>query len=85
MKEFSSLFFPALFMIPLSGPGRLRGRLAKQNQHPKKAHPKGMNKAMPKLTKERLVINLYLMKIHFLILKLFILKEFSSWMMKVFR
>ena len=40
---------------------------------------------MPKLTKEGLVVNLYLMKIHFLMLKLFILKEFSSWMMKVFR
>jgi len=38
---------------------------------------------MMKLTKETLLANLYLMKIHLLILKLFIVKEFSSWMMKI--
>jgi hypothetical protein len=78
MRGFSSLFLPPLFIIPLSGVGSLRG------QH-KKKHPKGMNKGMPKLTKEGLMVNMYLMKINFLILKLFIIKEFSAWMMKVFR
>jgi hypothetical protein len=38
---------------------------------------------MMKLTKETVLSNLYLMKIHLLILKLFIVKEFSSWMMKI--
>jgi hypothetical protein len=36
-----------------------------------------------KVTKETVVANLYLMKIHLLILKLFIIKEVSSWMMKI--
>jgi len=75
MREFSSLLLPPLYIIPLSWTGSLGG------QH-KKKHPKGM---MPKLTKEGLIVNMYLMKIHFLILKLFIIKEFSAWMMKVFR
>jgi hypothetical protein len=38
---------------------------------------------MMKLTKETVLANLYLMKIHLLILKLFFVKEFSSWMMKI--
>lgn len=38
---------------------------------------------MMKVTKETVVANLYLMKIRFLILKLFIVKEFSSLMMKI--
>jgi len=38
---------------------------------------------MMKVTKETVVANLYLMKIHLLILKLFIVKEFSSLMMKI--
>jgi hypothetical protein len=38
---------------------------------------------MMKLTKETVVANLYLIKIHLLIIKLFILKEFSSWRMKI--
>ena len=37
---------------------------------------------MMKVTKETVVANLYLMKIHLLILKLFITKE-VSWMMKI--
>jgi len=37
---------------------------------------------MVKVTKETVVANLYLMKIHLLILKLFVVKEFSSLMMK---
>jgi hypothetical protein len=36
-----------------------------------------------KLTKEAALANLYLMKIHLLIIKLFIIKEISSWMMKI--
>jgi hypothetical protein len=39
---------------------------------------------MTKVTKETVVANLYLMKIHLLILKLFIIKEFSSLMIKIF-
>jgi|CryGeyStandDraft_7_1057128.scaffolds.fasta_scaffold05587_10 hypothetical protein len=38
---------------------------------------------MVKVTKETVVANLYLMKIHLLILKLFVVKEFSSLMMKI--
>lgn len=38
-----------------------------------------------KWTKEEVLANLYLMKIHFLILKLFIIKELSSLLMKIFR
>jgi len=39
---------------------------------------------MMMLTKETLVANLYLMKIHFLFIKLLIIKEFSSLMVKIF-
>jgi hypothetical protein len=39
---------------------------------------------MMKVTKETVVANLYLMKIHLLILKLFIIKEVSFWMSKIF-
>ena len=39
---------------------------------------------MLRRTKEGMMANLYLMKIRFLILRLFIVKEFSTWMMKVF-
>jgi hypothetical protein len=42
---------------------------------------KGKN--LIKLTKEAALANLYLMKIHLLIIKLFIIKEISSWMMKI--
>ena len=38
---------------------------------------------MMKVTKETVVANLYLIKIHLLILKLFITKEFSSLMIKI--
>jgi hypothetical protein len=38
-----------------------------------------------KLTKEAALANLYLMKIHLLIIKLFIIKEISSWMVKILR
>lgn len=41
------------------------------------------NKTMMNFTKETVVANLYLMKIHILIIKLFIVKEFSSLMMKI--
>jgi len=35
--------------------------------------------------KEGVLANLYLMKIHFLIIRLFIAKGISSWIMKIFR
>jgi hypothetical protein len=35
--------------------------------------------------KESIRASLYLMKIHFLIIKLIIVKEFCSWLMKIFR
>jgi len=35
------------------------------------------------LTKEATLAKLYVMRIHLLIIKLFIIKEISSWMMKV--
>jgi len=38
---------------------------------------------MMKVTKETVLANLYLIKIHLLIFKLFIVKEISSWMMKI--
>ncbi len=38
---------------------------------------------MMKVTKETVLANLYFMKIHLLILKLFIIKEVSSLMMKI--
>ena len=38
---------------------------------------------MMKVTKETVLANLYLMKIRFLIFKLFIVKEISSWKMKI--
>ncbi len=38
---------------------------------------------MMKFIKEEALANFYLMKIHFLILKLFIIKEFSSLMTKI--
>lgn len=34
--------------------------------------------------KKDAIANLYLLKIHFLLLKLFIIKQFSSLMMKIF-
>jgi hypothetical protein len=40
-------------------------------------------KNLIKLTKETALANLYLMKIHLLILELFIVNEISSWMMKI--
>ena len=42
-----------------------------------------MDEPVMKLTKETVLANLYLMKIHLLIFKLFIVKEFSSRMMKI--
>ncbi len=39
---------------------------------------------MPKWGKEGILAKLYLMKIYFLIIKLFISKEISSWVMKIF-
>ena len=39
---------------------------------------------MMKFIKEEALANFYLIKIHFLILKLLVLKEFSSFMMKIF-
>jgi len=38
---------------------------------------------MKTLKKEVLIANLYLIKIHWLIIKLFVVKEFSSLMMKM--
>jgi len=38
---------------------------------------------MVKLTKETLLANLYLLKIHLLIFKLFIVKGFSFWVMRI--
>jgi hypothetical protein len=38
IREFSSLFLPPLFIIPLSGAGRLRADHIKQNQQPKRTH-----------------------------------------------
>jgi hypothetical protein len=84
VREFSFLLLPPALIIPFSGLGRLDDQHVEQNQRLIRKHRKGMNKGVPKLTREGLIINLYLMKIHFLILKLFIIKEFSSWMMKVF-
>ena len=55
-----------------------------QNQRPQNPHSNKPSKDILEWTKEGLLANLYLMKIHFLILKLFIIKEFSFWMMKVF-
>jgi hypothetical protein len=43
-----------------------------------------MDKGMTKWRKEGILANLYLMKIHFLIIKQFISKEISSWVMKIF-
>jgi hypothetical protein len=43
-----------------------------------------MGKMSKIFTKEMVLANLYLMKIHFLIFKLFIVKEFSSLMVKIF-
>ena len=42
-----------------------------------------MDDATMRLTKETVVANLCLIKIHWLIIKLFIVKEFSSLMMKM--
>jgi len=39
---------------------------------------------MTKLIKEMVVANLYLMRIHLLIIKLLIIKEFSFLMVKIF-
>jgi len=55
-----------------------------QNQRPPKSNSNETSKDILKWGKEGLLANLYLMKIHFLILKLFLIKEFSFWMMKVF-
>ena len=38
-----------------------------------------------KWTKEGALTNLYLVKVHFLLLKLVVIKEFSSLIMKIFR
>ena len=38
-----------------------------------------------KQTKEKLIANLHLMKIHFLILKLFVIRQVPLRMMKIFR
>ena len=48
-----------------------------QNQRPQKSNSNKTSKDILKCGKEVLLANLYLMKIHFLILKLFIIKEFS--------
>lgn len=40
---------------------------------------------MVKLTREMVVANLYVMKIHLLIVKLLIVKEFSSLTVKIFQ
>jgi hypothetical protein len=39
---------------------------------------------MLKWTKKEVLANLYLMKIHILIFKLFIIRELSSWRIKIF-
>ncbi len=44
-----------------------------------------MDNYMMKWKKERVLANLYLMKNHFLIIKLFIVKGISSWIMKVLK
>jgi len=38
-----------------------------------------------RLTKEETLANLYLFKVYLLVLKLIVIKEFSSLMMKIFR
>ena len=40
---------------------------------------------MPKWNRTEMAFNLHLMKIHFLFLKLFIIKELSSFRMRFFR
>ncbi len=42
-----------------------------------------MNKSMMHWKKEGVLANLYLMKIHFLIIKLLIIKEISSCLMRI--
>jgi len=42
-----------------------------------------MDELMMKLRKETVLANLYLLKIHLVIFKLFIVKGFSSWVMKI--
>jgi len=43
----------------------------------------GITKMM-KRTKEEALANLYLMRIHLTILKLFILKEITAWVVRIF-
>jgi len=42
------------------------------------------DESMTKWRKEEILANLYLMKINFLIIKVFVFKEISSWVMKIF-